>query len=229
MKKASCAIFMIFFFLTNAWGALPRWESRGDFYFLAKTRENFAAGGAGSNHLASRYLAYDGIDFLVKGPSDWADYGRLAIDNEKFFPVPIRHGMKIDRIDFLASGNYGNSYVHDHLLRLYGENYYYAVLTVTFVYLDGTYKILSAPVFWDWFHMPSMTWVQDGVKVRPVGINPVRPNCTLYHISFANPKPAQPLKDILVSDSWLEDLPHSDVFALTVQSPDAMPAVGWKD
>jgi hypothetical protein len=108
---------------------------------------------------------------------------------------------------------------------MYGENYYYAVLTVTFVYQDGTYKILSAPVFWDWFHLPSVAWAKDGVRSKAVGINPVRPNCTMYHISFANPKPAEVVKDILVSDSWLREQPFSDVFALTVRSSDAMPAI----
>ena len=141
------------------------------------------------------------------------------------FPVPLRRGMKIDEIHFLASGDYGNSYEHDALLKMYGANYYYSVLTVTFAYQDGTYKILSAPVFWDWFHLPSMGWSKDGVTSKVVGVNPVRRDCTMYHISFVNPRPTQPVKDILVSDSWLSDRPFSDVFALTIRSADTMPAI----
>jgi len=140
------------------------------------------------------------------------------------FVVPIRSGMKIETVHFLASGDFGNSYLHDSLLRLYGENYYYSVLTVTFAYQDGTYKILSAPVFWDWFHLPSVGWTKDGVKSKVVGLNPVRRDCTMYHISFTNPKPNDQVKDILVSDSWVSDQPFSDVFAVTVQSSDKMAA-----
>jgi hypothetical protein len=223
MKQSFCAVIAILLLLTTSWGASRQWESRGNFYFLTKTKENFAANGAGSNSLSSKYLSYDGIDFLVKGPNDWQDYGRLNIGNDHFFPVPIRPGMRLEEIHFLSSGNYGNSYEHDSLLRLYGENYYYAVLTVTFAYQDGTYRILSAPVFWDWFHLPAMTWSKDGVKSKPVGINPVRPHCTMYHISFVNPKPTQPVKDILVSDSWVSDRPFSDVFALTIKSSERKP------
>ncbi|MBF0512100.1 MAG: hypothetical protein HQL13_07230, partial [Candidatus Omnitrophica bacterium] len=171
----------------------------------------------------------EGIEFLVRGPADWTDYGRLDLGNNKIFVLPIRSGMRIDEIHFLASGNYGNSYEHDTLLRLYGENYYYGVLAVTFVYEDGQYKVLSAPIFWDWFHLPSITWSKDGVKSRPMGINPMRPKCTMYHISFANPRKDKPLKDVLVQDSWISDKPFSDVFALTIKSADSMPALPQKD
>jgi len=221
---------MVFFPLTASWGAGGQWESQGEFYFLAKNaRDSFSATGAGDNKFLSKYLSYDGIDFLVKGTDDWRDYGRLNLGNNNMFQVPIRSGMKIDEIDFLASGNYGNSYEHDALLHLYGENYYYSVLTVTFAYQDGGYKILSAPVFWDWFHLPSVGWSKDGVKSKAVGINPVRPNCTMYHLSFLNPRPRQAIKDILVSDSWVGDLPFSDVFALTIKSSDMMPAISRKN
>ena len=217
--------------LASASGAAgPQWESQGNFYFLTKTtKDSFSASAPGANKFVNKYLNYAGVDFLVKGASDWQDYGRLDLGNNKFFQVPLRTGMKVDEIHFLASGSYGNSYEHDSLLRMYGANYYYSVLTVTFAYLDGTYKILSAPVFWDWFHLPAVGWTKDGVLSRPVGINPMRPNCTMYHISFANPKPAQPVKDILVSDSWVSDLPFSDVFAVTLKSADTMPAMPKKD
>jgi hypothetical protein len=225
MKKILFALVVAFFPLTASWGDAPQWESQGDFYFLAKnTRENFSAVGAGANKFLSKYLHYDGIDFLVKGADNWQDYGRLNLGDEKTFLVPIRAGMKIEAIHFLASGNYGNSYLHDTLLRLYGENYYYSVLTVTFAYQDGTYKILSAPVFWDWFHLPSVGWSKDGVQSKVVGVNPVRKDCTMYHISFANPRPTEAIKDILVSDSWLSDQPFSDVFALTIRSSNPMQA-----
>jgi len=208
--------------LTNSWAA-PQWENQGNSYFLAKnTKEAFSAAGAGANKFPSKYLSYDGVDFLVQGASDWQDYGRLDLGKNNFFQVPLRPGMKVDEVHFLASGNYGNTYAHDNLLSMYGANYYYSVLTVTFAYTDGTYKILSAPVFWDWFHLPSVGWTRDGVKSKVVGTNPVRKDCTMYHISFTNPKPAVPIKDILVSDSWLSDRPFSDVFALTIRSSDTM-------
>ena len=225
MKKILCAIVTILISLTTSWGATPRWESQGNFYFLTKdTRDGFSAAGAGANKFPSKYLAYDGVDFLVQGAVDWQDYGRLDLGNNNMFPVPLRSGMRLEEIHFLASGDYGNSYKHDALLKLYGENYYYSVLTVTFAYQDGTYKILSAPVFWDWFHLPSMGWSKDGVTSKVVGVNPMRKDCTMYLLSFSNPRPAQPVKNILVSDSWLSDRPFSDVFALTIKSSDPMEA-----
>lgn len=221
---------MVLFSLTACWAATQQWETQGNFYFLGKdTKENFSAAGAGSNTFLRKYLTYDGVDFLVKGADHWQDYGRLNLGNNNSFLVPIRSGMKVEEIHFLASGDYGNSYLHDGLLRLYGENYYYSVLTVTFAYQDGGYEILSAPVFWDWFHLPSVGWSKDGVKSKVVGRNPVRGDCTMYHISFVNPRPAQAIKNILVSDSWLSDQPFSDVFALTIRSSDTMPAMPRKD
>lgn len=229
IKKILCIAVSILLFQTISWAA-PQWESQGDLYFLAKnTRDGFSAMGAGANKFPSKYLSYDGVDFLVQGADDWQDYGRLDLGDNKMFLVPLRSGMKVEEVHFLASGDYGNSYDHDPLLRLYGENYYYSVLTVTFVYQDGAYKILSAPVFWDWFHLPSVGWSKDGVTSKVVGVNPVRQNCTMYHISFANPRPAQPVKDILVSDSWVSDRPFSDVFALTIRSSDIMQAIPKKN
>jgi hypothetical protein len=230
MKHIFLSLIFLFSALTISWGYDQSWESRDNSYFLTKnTRVNFSAPGAGANKFLTKYLSYDGIDFLVKGSDDWQDYGRLNLGNNNFFSVPIRSGMKVDAIHFLASGNYGNSYEHDSLLHLYGENYYYGVLTVTFAYMDGSYKILSAPVFWDWFHLPSVGWSKDGVKSKAVGINPVRPNCTMYHLTFANPKPTLAVKNILVSDSWVSDKPFSDVFAVTIRSSDAMQAIPRKD
>jgi len=221
---------MFLFSLTASCGAVQSWESQGDYYFLTKdTRDSFSAIGPGANKFPGKYLTYDGVSFLVKGADDWKDYGRLGLGNNNMFQVPIRSGMKVEEVHFLASGSYGNSYEHDSLLRMYGANYYYSVLTVTFAYQDGTYKILSAPVFWDWFHLPSIGWAKDGVKSKPVGVNPVRRDCTMYHISFANPRPSQVVKDILVSDSWVGDLPFSDVFALSVKSSDTMPATPKKN
>ncbi len=225
MKIILNALILTLLSLTNSWAA-PSWENQGNYYFLSKdTKDAFSASGAGSNDFPNKFLNYDGIDFLVRGAQGWQDYGRLNIGNNNMFTVPLRQGMKVDEIHFLASGDYGNSYEHDALLKLYGENYFYSVLTVTFAYQDGTYKILSAPIFWDWFHLPSVGWSKDGVKSKVVGVNPVRKNCTMYHISFANPKPSLPLRDILVSDSWVSDRPFSDVFALTIKSPDTMQAL----
>ena len=230
MKILFCAAVIILFPWTSSWGVSLPWESQGNFYFLAKnTRDSFSATGPGANKFHSKYLTYDGVDFLVKGADDWQDYGRLNLGNNNMFMVPVREGMKLEEIHFLASGSYGNSYDHDSLLRMYGANYYYSVLTVTFAYQDGTYKILSAPVFWDWFHLPSIGWSKDGVKSMPVGVNPMRKDCTMYHISFANPKPTQAIKNILISDSWVGDLPFSDVFALTIKSSDIMQAIAKKD
>ena len=218
-------IVLILSVLPISWASEP-WEFQGNAYFLAKnTRDNFSAIGAGANKFSSKYLKYDGVNFLVKAPEDWQDYGRLNLGNNNMFQVPIRSGMKVEEIHFLASGDFGNSYIHDSLMNLYGANYYYSVLTVTFAYQDGTYKILSAPLFWDWFHLPSVGWSKDGVRSKVVGINPVRKDCTMYHISFLNPKPTQALKDILVSDSWVGDQPFSDVFALTIKSSDSMKAI----
>jgi hypothetical protein len=43
-------------------------------------------------------------------------------------------------------------------------------------------------------------------------------------LSGNNPSPAKPLRNILVSDSWLSDIPFSDIFALTLKSGDTLEA-----
>ncbi len=222
MKKILCAILIVLFAPGISWAG-GEWEREGNFYFLAKNkRDNFSAQGAGTNIFLTKYLKYGGIDFLVRGAADWADYGRLDLRGNNFFSLPIRPGMKVDEVHFLAGGNYGNSYEHDKLLRLYGENYYYSVITIIFAYQDGTYKILSVPVFWDWFRLGSAEWSKDGARIKYFPENPVRKDKNMCHISFVNPAPIQPLKDILVTDSWLSDYPFSDIFALTLKSPDMM-------
>ncbi len=230
MRKTFCTAAVIFLFLGTSWGAAPQWESQGNSYFLTKnTREDFSATGAGANKFLSKYLTYDGVDFLVKGADDWQDYGRLDLQKDHPFAVPIRHGMKLEEIHFLASGNFGNSYEHDPMLHFYGDKYFYATVTVIFAYEDGTYKALSVPVFWDWFHLPPVVWSKDGAKIKAVGSNPVRKDCSLYHIWFVNPRPEQPVKDLLIVDSWLSDIPFSDIFALTVKSSDKLEAVPKMD
>ena len=222
MKKIAVIILMAFFPATLLWAAGP-WEKSGTFYFLAKdTREFFSVEGAGPNAFPGKYLAYDGIKFLVKGAPEWKDYGRLNIKGNNVFSMPIHSGVTVDEVHLLAGGSYSNSYKQDPLLKLYGDNYYYSVITVMFAYQNGTYKAMSVPVFWDWFHLGSREWSKDGAKIKGLGDNPVRKDCSLYHLSFFNPRPSEPLRAILVSDSWLENTPFSDVFAVTLKSQDAL-------
>ncbi|MBF0503509.1 MAG: hypothetical protein HQL14_00255 [Candidatus Omnitrophica bacterium] len=224
MKKL---LFIIMFsFSWNAHGeAISQWESQGDFYFLTKnSRESFAALGAGANKFMRKYLTCDGVDFLVKGAPDWQDYGRLDLQDNHIFAIPIRSGMKLDEIHLLASGNFSNSYEHDALLHYYGDKYFYATVTALFVYQDGAYKKLSVPVFWDWFHLPTVVWSKGGGQIKAIGNNPVRKDCSMYHIWFVNPRPTQPVRDLLIMDSWLADLPFSDIFAVTIKSHDTLPA-----
>jgi hypothetical protein len=229
MKKILWAVVMIFLSLTPAWAA-GQWESQGNFYFLTKnTRESFSATGAGANKFLSKYLTYDGVDFLVKGADDWQDYGRLDLQDRHLVSLPIRPGMTLDEVHFLASGNFGNSYEHDPMLHAYGDQYFYATVTVIFAYEDGVYKSLSVPVFWDWFHLPPMEWSKDGARIKSVGNNPARRDCSLYHLWFANPRPTQPVKDLLVMDSWLRDRPFSDIFAVTLRTSDKLEAVPQAD
>ena len=222
LKNAFWFMLMVLSPATISWAA-GQWEKAGDFYYLAKdTGDNFSGRSSGANKFSSKYLTYEGIDFLARAPDSRRDYGRLDLEGNNLFSVPIRPGMKIDSLHFLAGGNVGNSYINDAALRLYGDNYYYAVLTVIFAYQDGVYKSLSVPVFWDWFHLGSGEWSRNGARIKALGTNPVRKDCTMYHVSFANPRPAEPLKDILVMDSWLSDQPFSEVFAVTLKSPDTM-------
>jgi len=223
MRKIFCVVLLAALFPAPVSGAAEPWEKEGNYYFLTKdSRDYFSARGPGENKFASKYLTYDGIDFLVKGPDAWDDYGRLDLSGNNLFSVPIPYGSKVDEVHFLCGGSYSNSYKEDPLLRLYGDNYYYSVITVFFVYEDGTFKSLSVPMFWDWFHLGYREWSQEGARIKGLGNNPVRNNCSLYHLSFKNPIPAKPLRNILVNDSWLSDMPFSDIFALTLKSGDTL-------
>lgn len=225
MKKFLCAAILALFPIT-AWGTAGPWEKQGDFYFLTKnTREDFKAKAAGANKFTAKYLAYDGIDFLARGADDWKDYGRLDLEGNNIFSIPIRPGMKIEEVHFLAGGTFGNSYEHDQLLRLFGDNYFYGVVTVIFAYSDGAYRALSAPQFWDWFHLPPVEWSNEGAKIKYLGNNPVRKDCSLYHMSFANPRASEPVQAILVTDSWISDRPFSEIFAVTLKSTDKLEAM----
>ena len=201
------------------------WEKEGSFYYLTKNRDNFALEGAGPNVFIGKYLKYDGVDFLVRGAADWNDYGRLNLEGNNIFSLPIKAGMKVDQVHFLAGGNYSNSYEHDSLMRLFGDKYFYATLSLIFIYQDETMRELSVPVFWDWFSIGIGTWSKDGATIKSLGENPVRKNCSIFHVTFVNPRPEQPIKNILVTDSWISDRPFSDVFAVTIKSPDALEAI----
>jgi len=199
---------------------------KGDLYLLAKNRQNFALEGAGPNTFSSKYLKYDGVDFLVKGPDDWKDYGRLDLEGSNIFSMPIKAGVKVSQVHMLAGGNYSNSYEHDGMMRLFGDKYFYATLSVIFVYEDGVYKEVSAPVFWDWFNIGSGTWSRNGAAIKSLGENPVREKCSMFHVTFTNPRPDEPLKNILVTDSWISDRPFSDVFGVTLKSSDEIEPAG---
>jgi hypothetical protein len=110
-------------------------------------------------------------------------------------------------------------------LSAYGDQYFYATVTVLFAYQDGTYRSLSVPVFWDWFHLPPVEWSKGGASIKSVGNNPARRDCNMYHLWFVNPRPSEPVKDLLVTDSWLGDRPFSDIFAVTVKSSDKLDTV----
>jgi hypothetical protein len=229
MKKILCFVLLSLFPMTALWAGV-KWEKQGDFYFLKKdSRESFSATGAGANKFAHKYVKYDGIDFLARGADGWQDYGRLNLEGNNLFSLPIGGGIKVEEVHFLAGGNFGNSYEHDKFLRLFGDKYFYSVITVIFAYQDGGYKSLSAPVFWDWFHLPPGQWSKEGARIISLGSNPVRKDCSIFHITFVNPQPKQPLKDILVADSWVSDRPFSDIFAVTLKSPDALEAAPRED
>ena len=219
--------FLSLFLQGAAWG--QDWEKQGEYYYLAKNnRDHFSLPGAGPNQFRSKYLKYNGVDFLVKGASDWQDYGRLDLEGNHIFMVPITSGLKVKELYLLAGGNYSNSYEHDPLMRLYGDKYFYATLSAIFIYQDGTYQELSVPVFWDWFHLGPGEWSGGQARIKSLGENPVRPDCSMFMISFTNPKALAPVKDILIMDSWIGDRPFSDVFAVTVKSPDTMEALSRK-
>ena len=206
------------------------WEKQGDYYYLAKNnRDNFSHIGAGPNVFASKYLNYDGVDFLVRGVDNWKDYGRLDLEGNNIFVLPIKPGIRVREIHLLAGGNYGNSYEHDAAMRLYGDKYFYATLSIIFVYTDGVYKELSVPVFWDWFHLGLGSWSKSGAKIKSLGENPVRKNCNMFHVIFTNPRPNELIQSILLTDSWIDDRPFSDVFALTLRSSDMLEAIEKKD
>jgi hypothetical protein len=229
VKKILCALILTFLFMSRSWAA-GVWENQGDFYYLTKnSRDNFSAEAAGANKFASKYLTFDGVDFLVRGAQSWKDYGRLDLEGNNLFSLPIRAGMKVAEIHFLAGGNVGNSYKQDGLLRLYGDNYFYAVITVIFAYQDNIYKSLSVPVFWDWFHLGLGEWSRDGARIKSLGNNPARKDCAMFHLSFVNPRLSEPVKDILVTDSWVREYPFSEIFAVTLRSSDKLEAIAKED
>ncbi|MDD5059806.1 MAG: hypothetical protein PHY35_01635 [Candidatus Omnitrophica bacterium] len=207
------------------------WEKEGSFYYLNKeTRANFSLPGAGPNRFGAKYLKYDGVNFLVRGNKYWPDYGRLNLERNNMFSVPISPGIRINELHLLAGGNYSNSYEHDALMRLYGDKYFYATLSVIFFYRDGTFKKLSVPVFWDWFKIGPGIWSKNGATIKSLGQNPVRDKCAMFHITFANPRPLEPVQSLLILDSWIDDRPFSDVFAVTLRSSDQIAdAVPRKD
>ncbi|MFA5092608.1 MAG: hypothetical protein WC543_01510 [Candidatus Omnitrophota bacterium] len=214
-----CVFTLLFFPLSLSWA--QNWEKQNDQYLLTKNnRDNFSLVGAGPNKFASKYLKFDGINFLVGGSSDWLDYGRLNLEFDNIFSLPIANGVKIEEVHLLAGGNYSNSYEHDVLMRLYGDKYFYATLSIIFVYENGSYQELSVPVFWDWFHIGPGTWLKGRSRIKSLGENPVRKDCNMYHITFINPLPQESIKNILITDSWISDRPFSDVFALTIKSSD---------
>lgn len=224
LKKILCIMAMLLLPMSAWAGAV--WEKQGSFYYLTKeNRGNFSLEGAGPNIFPRKYLKYDGVDFLVRGAADWKDYGRLNLEGNNTFTLPIQAGMKVDEVHFLAGGSYSNSYEHDALMRLFGDKYFYGSLTLIFIYQDGVYKEFSVPVFWDWFHLRPGAWSKDGASINYLGDNPVRKDCSMFHVSFVNPRPLEPVKDILLSDSWLGDRPFSDVFAVTVKSSDKLEAM----
>lgn len=224
MKRIFFTCVLILLPLALSWAG--NWEKQGDYYFLTKNnRDNFSLPGAGPNKFASKYLKYDGVEFLVQGKADWKDYGRLNLENNNLLALPIRAGMKVAGVHLLAGGNYSNSYEHDGLMRLYGDKYFYATLSVIFVYQDGSYQEQSVPVFWDWFHLGPGEWSKNGARIKSLGENPVRKDCSMFHLSFTNLRVSEPVKDVLIMDSWLGDRPFSDVFAVTLKSSDTMEAV----
>ena len=229
MKTILCAVIMLSLSALPSWAA-GTWENQGNSYFLTKdTRESFSAVGAGANKFLTKFLTYDGVDFLVKGAEDWPDYGRLDLQSHHLFAIPIRSGMRLEEVHFLASGNFGNSYEHDSLLHAYGDQYFYATVTLLFAYEDGDHQSLAVPVFWDWFHLPPVEWSRDGARIKALGNNPARRDCSLYHMWFKNPRPAEPVKALLVMDSWLGDRPFSDIFAVTIRSSDKLAATPKAD
>lgn len=232
--KIAAAFSFLMAFITCTAGAVERpsasWEHKNNAYYLAKnSRASFSSQGAGANLFTDKYLSVNGMDFLVRGENDWKDYGRLNLEGNNVFKVPFTPGMKIEAVHLLAGGNYGNSYEHDPALKLYGDNYYYGVITATFIYEAGAYEQRSVPVFWDWFHLNTASWSKDGTAIRYAGANPARKDCSMAQIIFNNPRPAEPLKDIVISDSWLSDRPFSDIFGLTLVSADSMDAAERKD
>ena len=228
MRNAIAACLFLGLLVSPAWAG--QWEKQGSSYFLSKdSRDSFSAEATGANKFLSKYLTYDGTDFLVRGRDSWRDYGRLNLDGNNIFSVPIRPGMKVDELHLLAGGNVGNTYSHDPVLRLFGDRYYYAVLTATFAYQDGGYKALSVPVIWDWFPGAAIEWSKEGAHIKYAGRNPVRKDALVFHISFVNPRPQAPVKDILISDSWIGDYPFSEVFALTLKSGDQLEAAARED
>lgn len=232
MQRTSGKIFLlVLLFLSLTKLSLAAiWEKQGDQYYLAKDdRINFSAPGAGPNNFSSKYLKYDGINFLVAGASAWPDYGRLNLEYDNLFSLPVPGGVKVSEVHLLTGGNYSNSYEHDALMRLYGDKYFYATLSIIFVYENGQYQELSVPVFWDWFHLGPGTWLKGKARIKSLGENPVRKNCSIYHVSFINPLPLEPVKNILLTDSWIDNRPFSDVFAVTVKSTDVFEATDRED
>ena len=227
LKKIICVIALVL--ISSVCWAAELWEKKDNSYYLTKNRDNFSLEGAGPNEFASKYLTYDGVDFLVRGASGWKDYGRLNLERSNMFSLPIRQGMKVDEVHFLAGGNYSNSYEHDGLMRLFGDKYFYATLSVIFIYQDDVYRELTVPVFWDWFSISPGIWSRNGAKIKSLGENPVREKCSMFHISFVNPRPEEAVKNILVTDSWIDDRPFSDVFAVTLKSSDLLDAIAKDD
>lgn len=141
-------------------------------------------------------------------------------------------GAIVEEAHLLIGGNIGNVYggeIPPEYAYLIGTQDLWGEIYVTFNYEDSTSETLSVSIPWDW--LPPSDWTGTYTYRKYVGRNPARcswcPQVTMFDAVFTNPNPTKKVVSIKVSDDWVGVYPWSDVFALTLKSPNSLRLPDW--
>ncbi len=209
----------------------PAWEKEGDYYFLRKnTRDYFSGGSTEKRECATKYLTFNGIDFLVRDENKWDDCGKIELADNKICSLPVGDNKEIEELHLLIGGNIGNIYGNDEKLKQFGDSFFSSVVIAIFRYNDNTFKEASIPIFWDWASPSFDNWESNNARLIHLGKNILRKDgCSLYQASFTSLNNNKKMVNIILTDGWLSTYPSTDIVAVTIKSRDRLDSVLKKD